>query len=368
MYSDENRRITELICRSLLGGLGQAEEGELQRWLACSEDNRAMYEQIRREPLGHDASVGGEILSGVKRAVGRRQRRRKVAGWASAACVAAVAMALLLRIPAATDGGTVVQAGAAVLTTSDGKHIALSEREQDAAWQEFLPEQQERQEAEPAPAMIKVTVAKGNTFRLELRDGTKVWLNEESSFEYPERFGDAGREVALTGEAFFEVARDSARSFTVALDEGVAVRVLGTKFNVRNYSDMPEITTVLIEGSVEVSLGGEAVVLAPGHKATVEKNGNGAIVIDALENAVQNMEWIYGMFEFDNRPLAEIIDALATWYGLDAQYDSRLADRLREVSFHCVRYADSGKALEQLSVITGLRINSDGGAIIVDEK
>ncbi len=277
-------------------------------------------------------------------------------------------MALLLRIPAATDGGAAVQAGAAVLTTSDGKHIGLSAQEQDAAWQEFLPVSQERQEAEPAPAMIKVTVAKGNTFRLELRDGTKVWLNEESSFEYPERFGDEGRNVALTGEAFFEVARDSARSFTVALDDGVAVRVLGTKFNVRSYADMPEITTVLMEGSVEVSQGGEAVILVPGHRATVAKSGNSAIVVDALEDAAQNMEWIYGMFEFDNRPLAEIVDVLAAWYGLDAQYDSRLADRLREVSFHCMRHADSRKVLEQLSVITGLRITSDGGAIIINER
>ena len=369
MYNDENRRITDLICRSLLGGLEHTEEKELQQWVERSEDNRAMYEQIRREPLGQqDAGVSVEILAGVKVAVGHRQRRRKIAGWASAACVAAVAMLLILKIPMVTDGEVAVQAGAATLTTSDGKHIALSAQEQDTAWQELLSGLQEPQEAQPLPAIIKVTVAKGNTFRLELKDGTKVWLNEESSFEYPERFGDAGREVALKGEAFFEVARDSARSFIVALDDSVAVRVLGTRFNVRNYADMPEITTVLIDGSVEVAHGGETVVLAPGHRAKVAKNGNDAIMVDALEDAAQNMEWIYGMFEFDARPLPEIIEALAGWYGLDVQYDSRLAGRLSEVSFHCVRYADSGKVFEQLSMITGLRITSDGGTIIVDEK
>jgi ferric-dicitrate binding protein FerR (iron transport regulator) len=370
MYSDKDHKMAELISRAMLGGLDADEERELRQWLDADDANRAMYEGLKREPLGRGAVgvTGGEMMDRVGRAVARRARRRTIVGWA-AACVVAGAVVLGVRLssPAGTQEAVVAQDGAAVLTTSDGRRIALSDGEQDAAWQELAVAPQSAQGGESAPSTIKISVAKGGKFRLELRDGTRVWLNEESSFEYPERFGDEAREVALSGEAFFEVARDSSRTFSVALDGGVSVRVLGTRFNVRSYADMDDITAVLVEGSVEVARGGEVALLVPGQRATLAKSG-GAIAVDAPADAAANMEWIYGMFEFDNRPLSEIVDALGAWYGLDVRFDGRLARRFGEVSFHCVKYAESGKVVERLAAITGLDIEVVDGAIVVSER
>ena len=111
-----------------------------------------------------------------------------------------------------------------------------------------------------------------------LADGTKVWLNSASRLIYPQSFMGKERRVVLSGEAFFDVAHDAERPFIVETSR-MNVKVLGTRFNVNDYDDNEEVSTTLVNGSVEIVSGGQqAFRLVPGEQAygeedELEKNG-----------------------------------------------------------------------------------------------
>src|SRR5690606_2671000 len=99
-----------------------------------------------------------------------------------------------------------------------------------------------------------MTTPKGRQFGLELADGTKVWMNSASSIKYPTSFTEEVRRVKITGEAYFEVARNTSQPFIVDVDGKSSIEVLGTQFNVNSYADEGIIKTTLLEGSVRISV------------------------------------------------------------------------------------------------------------------
>ena len=112
---------------------------------------------------------------------------------------------------------------------------------------------------------------RGSKLKLSLPDGTSVWLNADSKLRFPVSFTAERREVYLEGEAYFEVAKDSAREFWVhagAMD----VKVLGTSFNVKAYERLETVATTLVEGSVEVACAGKSFQIVPGEQFVYDKN------------------------------------------------------------------------------------------------
>ncbi len=114
-------------------------------------------------------------------------------------------------------------------------------------------------------------VPRGNRIRISLADGTKVWLNAESRLVYPSRFGPGRREVAVKGEAYFDVAADAARPFIVKAG-GMDVEVLGTQFNLNTYSGA--IYATLTQGKVRTAAAGGSVILNPGEQAVLPAGGS----------------------------------------------------------------------------------------------
>ena len=110
-----------------------------------------------------------------------------------------------------------------------------------------------------------MTTPKGRQFILLLPDGTKVWLNAASSIRYPTVFSGRERKVELTGEAYFEVAKNVRLPFLVNVNDKATVEVLGTNFNVNAYEDEASINTTLLEGSVKVN----GTVIKPGQQVQV---------------------------------------------------------------------------------------------------
>jgi transmembrane sensor len=107
---------------------------------------------------------------------------------------------------------------------------------------------------------------------LTLSDGTRVWLNAASSIRYPAAFLANERVVEITGEAYFEVAEDATKPFTVRKDNTV-IEVLGTAFNVNSYGDEPVLAVTLLSGKVRVDVSGTDQVLDPGEQANVKDDG-----------------------------------------------------------------------------------------------
>jgi transmembrane sensor len=148
-------------------------------------------------------------------------------------------------------------------------------------------------------------------------------LNSVSSLEYPTSFSGSHRVVKLSGEAYFEVAKNMDMPFKVVLPTGVEVQVLGTHFNVMAYEDEADIKTTLLEGSVKVSGAGapaDAVILSPNQQARLSKEGKISVTKDL--DASQAIAWKNGTFSFDDTDLEVIMRQLARWYDVEISFEN----------------------------------------------
>ncbi|WP_170113622.1 FecR domain-containing protein [Mucilaginibacter yixingensis] len=198
------------------------------------------------------------------------------------------------------------QQGVVIHSTSGGKIIYQMAGNQKAAAKDTL-------------AWNNITIPRAGQYELELPDGTKVWLNAETSLRFPVQFQGKERRVMLTGEAYFEVAHNASMPFKVSTGSQT-VTVLGTHFNIKAYADEEKMSTTLLQGSVSIanSVSGQSKLLVPGKQADIYK-GNGAI---AISNAKVDevIAWKNGYFIFDNQDIRSIMKLVSRWYDVDVNY------------------------------------------------
>lgn len=172
---------------------------------------------------------------------------------------------------------------------------------------------------------------KGRQFKLELPDGSKVWLNASSSIRFPTVFDTDKREVTITGELYFDVAtlyRDGDKKnkvpFTVMMPHNNRIDVVGTQFNVNAYADEKSITTTLVSGKVQVQHGASRVLLQPGKQAIIKNttvpDNSTPMVVPA--DIAQVVAWKEGLFDFENASLEEVMRQLERWYDIEVQYEN----------------------------------------------
>lgn len=189
-----------------------------------------------------------------------------------------------------------------------------------------------------APVEYNTTeTPKGGQYRIDLADGTRVWLNSSSSLKYPTHFTGNERQVVLTGEAYFEVAHNAAMPFKVKTDKQL-VTVLGTHFNINAYNDEPASKTTLLEGKVKVDAIDNAAsgVLKPGEQAALENNQLKVTEADTE----QAMAWKNGYFRFRGENIESIMRKLSRWYNIDVKYETAVSNegyygtvsRLKDIS------------------------------------
>jgi ferric-dicitrate binding protein FerR (iron transport regulator) len=162
-----------------------------------------------------------------------------------------------------------------------------------------------------------VTTPKGGEYQVILPDGTAVWLNAASSLKFPTAFTGTERDVELTGEAYFEVAKNKAMPFKVTANN-VKVEVLGTHFNVNAYDDESALKTTLLEGSVKLSNGSEHVMLIPGQQGSLGRQGGSFQV--ATVDTDDAVAWKNGNFSFAKEDIQSILRKVARWYNVDIVY------------------------------------------------
>lgn len=223
----------------------------------------------------------------------------------------------------------------AVLKMADGREVELSgqkgelcESNGTAIRIDSLGIRYVGQGAARRELMNSVSVPRGGEYFLVLSDGTEVWLNADSELKYPVNFSSSKREVIVTGEAYFEVSRDTSRPFIVRTEAG-SVRVLGTKFNVQAYRGEECLVATLVEGAVSCSLPGgtEAVVLYPDEQVTI---GQGKIGPVRKVKTLLYTGWKDGLFIFESERLEDILIRLSRWYDVDVFYTD---PRLKELHF-----------------------------------
>jgi ferric-dicitrate binding protein FerR (iron transport regulator) len=165
---------------------------------------------------------------------------------------------------------------------------------------------------------------------MALSDGSRVWLNAGSSMTYPVAFGNHQRKVSITGEAYFEVARDQARPFHVTTGK-MDVQVLGTHFNVNTYDNEQDMKVTLLEGSVRVTNPTGSVTIHPGEQASLPfkeaaRPASRCDITVQHANIAQVMSWKNGLFDFDGINLKEAMPELERWYAITVRYEPGVGD------------------------------------------
>ena len=172
-----------------------------------------------------------------------------------------------------------------------------------------------------------MTTPRARQYNLELSDGTKVWLNASSSITFPTSFAENERKVKITGEVYFEVAKDKTKPFRVLVND-MQINVLGTHFNVNAYHDEETVNTTLLEGSVLITEQSKKILLKPGQQARKQKSG--VISVNNNVNMDVVMGWKNGLFYFENASLEKVLRQLSRWYDVDVVFEKRVPSRAFE--------------------------------------
>ena len=189
-----------------------------------------------------------------------------------------------------------------------------------------------------------IATPNGGQWRLTLADGTNVWLNATSSLTYPSSFSGNERVVSLTGEAYFEVAKDKVHPFVVKTYKQ-EVKVLGTHFNINSYENEPYTKTTLLEGSVAVSEkeNGNKLLLSPGEAAF----NNGRSLKMQVVNTDADVSWKNGYFTFKKADLKTVMRQFSRWYNVEIEYEGKVPDV--ELTGDVYRNVNASQALKILS-------------------
>src|SRR5690606_35244874 len=158
------------------------------------------------------------------------------------------------------------------------------------------------------PKYNTIKTPKAGQYKVVLSDGTKVWLNAVSSIRFPAIFNQEERIVEITGEVYFEVAKDQNRPFRVHGPSQV-VEVLGTRFNINAYRREEAVKTTLLEGSVKVlstaQSNNHSKLLRPGQQSIIKPNDTSIDVKDVETADV--IAWKNGYFQFNNADIETVM-------------------------------------------------------------
>jgi transmembrane sensor len=213
---------------------------------------------------------------------------------------------------------------------------------------------------------------KGEKSILYLPDGTKVWLNAESRISYPESFENtAVREVALQGEAFFDVMENKEKPFIVKTSQ-LQVKVLGTSFNVRSYENQQTIETTLVHGSVMIELNEKASAVRTEEPILLKENERAIYSTVSKKMSLQAVKaesetsWRVGKLTFVNKPFYEIEEELERWYGVEIHLEEESSASCRFST--TIENEPINKILELFKTTSGIAYEMDDKTIVIKGK
>lgn len=218
---------------------------------------------------------------------------------------------------------------------------------------------------------------------ISLPDGTRVWLNNQSTLSYPEEFDGTARIVQLEGRAFFDVASNPSRSFLVQSGE-LLVRVLGTSFDVSAYESDWDMTVTVASGSVNV----EGPSFAPNGPASGSAESGEPPAVQPENTLKPGEQLIYdrqnrqyfrqtveasdlralreGKLVFQNQALVNIVQALERRYEVSFRFENE-SDKRQRLTFK-PNSADLEEVLQVLGLVSGLDYELDDGEVLMSRK
>ena len=351
----DNTIPARLIYRKIEGKLSAVEEERFETWLKEGREHREYYERMRRmyQQENIQEIAIGKIQDAwemfEKRVQGRLRVKRKRYWMWGVSVAASVVVVFCLIIYYHLD--TEQKVNIAVQNIVPGQYNAILEMADGATYhlggqQGSLQEKTGRQikidtslvsylpvgDKQETPKEVvynKLSIPKGGEYRIELEDGTKIWMNSESRLRYPVAFFNDTREVYLEGEAYFEVQRDVNRPFIVHSGEQ-KVTVLGTSFGISCYASEVNDYTTLVSGKVKVDFkrGKQSFVLEPGMQVAYDKKSG--IATERKVDVAEFVAWKNGKYVFKQKCLEDILSTLSRWYDFEVFYQN---EDVKEILF-----------------------------------
>ena len=207
-------------------------------------------------------------------------------------------------------------------------------------------------------------IPKGGEYSLQLPDGSRVWLNSETSIRFPVCFMKDRRDVYLSGEAYFEVAKDVLAPFHVHV-EGGEVTVLGTSFNVSAYKEDITWQTTLVSGRVQVVADDSKVVMKPAELYSVDRQ-TGKGVLREVDTELY-VSWKDGVYMFVSQRLEDIMSLISKWYDVDVFYQN---SAVKDIIFsgRLKRYENAETLLRVFERLGGVKFSVQGKTVIVEDE
>ncbi|RYY57254.1 MAG: FecR family protein [Chitinophagaceae bacterium] len=335
-------RVAYLIAQFVQEDLTEEEESELDYWVQASEHNMQVFEDLT---AGETVTAfmkwyyETEVEKNLRKVKARISfeapvKKMRAGYYALAASLIGLIgfgifymsggnpkplMALNLKAPADITPGS----STAVLLMGDGRRVALESSTDTVIDANVHVTGGEVLYAanEGEPMQHRLEVPFKGFYKIVLPDGTRVWVNSNSSIQYPSRFTGNERRVLVTGETFFEVARDVSHPFIVQVN-GIDVTAVGTAFNVNAYPDEPAIQTTLTEGKIRVQAGQQTMDLQPGQQLGI---AGGQWSVRAVELAPVTA-WTRNEFKFRKAPIESLMRMIGRWYGATVVYRKKPTD------------------------------------------
>lgn len=359
-------RAAELIAKHLRGELSGTEKEELDAWISADGWHKIWFEQCTNpaylDELMGDYHKAAAFEADLRAEVGRRigypseqdapaipsvQRTPFLrTAWFRVAAAVVIILAgagtwswytrtRTVPSPAiATKQSQPIPPGrqGAILTLADGKQLTLDSlqngviAEQNGSQAAVVDGQLAYHPITTAAETITyntITTPRGRQYQLVLPDGTKVWLNAASQITFPTAFNGAERKVSISGEAYFEVARNAEKPFKISAG-GTDVDILGTSLNIAAYNDEKSIKATLLEGSIKVSKANTGLILKPGQQAIVSDH----IQLNEKADIEQVIAWKNGLFDFNSTDtgtdIFTVMQQLSRWYDIDVRYEDKV--------------------------------------------
>jgi transmembrane sensor len=390
--------VAALIAKHLRGELTDHEKNELEQWLQSGPRNPELFRKLTDDNLVLDELDFFSVTEKDKaweNIVGKtgfkkkdkKQRLNHLFPYAAAILLLLAVGTTVSRLlhkkeerkTLAIHPTDLLPGGnKAVLTLADGSKIVLDDtkRGKIAKQQSVIIDKTQsgqlvytvddaiKNAGKPAVANLiafnTIATPRGGQYEVVLPDGTKVWLNAASSLKYPIIFTGSERRVELTGEAYFEVAKNAARPFFVT-SSGQTVEVLGTHFNINSYFDEKAIKTTLLEGSIKVSDGKQKAIIKPGQQSIIQSTDNHSIIIRDADTE-EAIAWKNGKFLFNHTDLQTIMRQISRWYDVDVEYQGTIAPN--HYSGHISRDVPVSQLFQVLKT-SGINFTINGRKIIV---
>ena len=357
MSQKENNifQLARIIAASLRGKANDEEQRTLREWLSVSTRNEKIYDGFKDGKRLEQKIVESRQINWEKdyqQFITKRQRTRKnrrmktIIRYAAILTLPIVAASIFLLQKndrqAIVSISEVIKPGEhkAVLITGGGDRITLSDSTLSPIQEQngmivnvmnnkvFYTLPEDSLCTQESPIFNTLQIPRGGEYFLTLADGTEVWLNAETEIRYPVQFTGNKRVVYLDGEAYFTVAPDKKKPFTV-VSTHASVSVLGTQFNFRAYPDEQDVQTTLVSGSVimQSEKYKQQIKLVPGEQGVLEKRS--ANLTKQEVNTYLYTAWKDGRFAFRDARLEDLFNILARWYDLSIFYQSPEAKDIR---------------------------------------